>query len=183
MTSIFIINVVVSLSCLWLVHVIANLSFVFCFNVLLFGSYRSLKNAYLKIGGVWQSSFFFRFVPKSCPKISCAIAANNQDTWHDSVQEFLPLIWLVLCKNRWGARWMDLSFMRTIIPENQFSTKKTPSIVAKPHFSSRAYCRLKISVTQHGMACPNVTCSCCIILKLGNYMALCNKRGLHLQAL
>ena len=78
---------------------------------------------------------------------------------------------------------MDLSFMRTIIPENQFSTKKTPSIVAKPHFSSRAYCRLKISVTQHGMVCPNVTCSCCIILKLGNYMALCNKRGLHLQAL
>ena len=31
--------------------------------------------------------------------------------------------------------------------ENQFSTKKkTPSIVAKPYFSSRAYCKLKTSV-------------------------------------
>ena len=30
--------------------------------------------------------------------------------------------------------------------ENQFSTKKTPSIAAKPYFSSRAYCKLKASV-------------------------------------
>ena len=30
--------------------------------------------------------------------------------------------------------------------ENQFSTKKTPSIAAKPYFSSRAYCKLKTSV-------------------------------------
>ena len=29
---------------------------------------------------------------------------------------------------------------------NQFSTKKTPSIAAKPYFSSRAYCKLKTSV-------------------------------------
>ena len=29
--------------------------------------------------------------------------------------------------------------------ENQFSTKKTPSIVAKPYFSGRAYCKLKTS--------------------------------------
>ena len=30
--------------------------------------------------------------------------------------------------------------------ENLFSTKKTPSIAAKPYFSSRAYCKLKTSV-------------------------------------
>ena len=30
--------------------------------------------------------------------------------------------------------------------ENQFSTKKTPSIAAKPYFSSRAYCKLKTLV-------------------------------------
>ena len=30
--------------------------------------------------------------------------------------------------------------------KNQFSTKKIPSIAAKPYFSTRAYCKLKTSV-------------------------------------
>ena len=30
--------------------------------------------------------------------------------------------------------------------QNQFPTKKTPSIAAKPYFFSRAYCKLKTSV-------------------------------------
>ena len=58
--------------------------------------------------------------------------------------------------------------------ENQFSTKKTPSIAAKPYFSGRAYCKLKTSVA----ASRNIAwfskrdTQFCIILKLRNYMAL-----------
>ena len=58
--------------------------------------------------------------------------------------------------------------------ENQFSTKKTPSIAAKPYFSGRAYCKLKTSVA----ASRNIAwfskrdMQFCIILKLRNYMAL-----------
>ena len=58
--------------------------------------------------------------------------------------------------------------------ENQFSTRKTPSIAAKLYFSSRAYCKLKHRSQRHASLrdFPNVTCSCYIILKLRNYMAL-----------
>ena len=58
--------------------------------------------------------------------------------------------------------------------ENQFSTKKTPSIAVKPDFSSRAYCKLKTSVA----ASRNIAwfskrdMQFCIILKLRNYMAM-----------
>ena len=65
--------------------------------------------------------------------------------------------------------------------ENQFSTKKTPSIAAKPYFSRRAYGKnIGRSVTQHYVIFQTWHVVVVLFQNLETTWLYSNKRGLHL---
>ena len=119
-----------------------------------------------------KSFYSFLLLPKAVRRL--VVPSQQTVLRHDSVRELLPLVFLVCFVFSFfrssGVVWnYQAKLIRDFLPlgvvqkqmkcpmngfvlhvnnnlENQFSTKKTPSIAAKPYFSSRAYYKFKTLV-------------------------------------